>query len=109
MLAPCPGSPSAAVVLAISPPSATRSSAASDAAALLTNATDPLPLPPELQSIRARLEAVPVSLTNALETALVDDPPLLRRDGGFVREGFNSDLDAARTLRNDSRARHGGA
>jgi DNA mismatch repair protein MutS len=76
---------------------------ASDAAALLTNATDPLPLPPELQSIRTRLVAVPVSLTNALENALIDNPPLLRRDGGFVKEGFNSDLDAARTLRNDSR------
>ena len=46
---------------------------------------------------------VPETLVNALETALVDDPPLLRRDGGFVREGYNADLDAARALRNDSR------
>ena len=53
--------------------------------------------------MRERLNAVPETLVNALETALVDDPPLLRRDGGFVREGYNPDLDAARALRNDSR------
>ena len=64
---------------------------------------DPLALPAELQSVRERLNAVPETLVNALETALVDDPPLLRRDGGFVREGYNPDLDAARALRNDSR------
>ena len=53
--------------------------------------------------MRERLNGVPETLVNALETALVDDPPLLRRDGGFVREGYNPDLDAARALRNDSR------
>ena len=47
----------------------------------------PLALPAELQSVRERLNAVPETLVNVLETALVDDPPLLRRDGGFVREG----------------------
>ena len=57
----------------------------------------------ELQSVCERLSAVPATLVTALETALVDDPPLLRRDGGFVREGYNADLDAARALRNDSR------
>ncbi len=77
--------------------------AASDIANMLKNATEPLPLPPELQSISTRLSAVPASLASALQNALVDDPPLLRRDGGFIREGFNADLDAARALRNDSR------
>ena len=35
--------------------------------------------------------------------ALVDEPPLLRRDGGFVRAGFRADLDEAAALRDDSR------
>ena len=78
-------------------------SVARGAAALLGEMAGPLALPAELQSVRERLNAVPETLVNALETALVDDPPLLRRDGGFVREGYNPDLDAARALRNDSR------
>lgn len=77
--------------------------AASEAAAMLTEATGPLPLPPELQSIRSRLTAVPPSLASALDSALVEDPPLLKRDGGFVKDGYNADLDRARALRNDSR------
>jgi DNA mismatch repair protein MutS len=77
--------------------------AGSNAAKMLSEASEPLPFPPELQSICERLEALPASLANALENAITDDPPLLRRDGGFIREGFNADLDAARALRNDSR------
>ncbi len=76
---------------------------ASQAARMLSSDTISLPPPPELQSVCARLDAVPATLASNLKNALVDDPPLLRRDGGFIREGFNSDLDTARTLRNDSR------
>lgn len=77
--------------------------AAGDAARMLKSVSQPLPLPPELQSVCERLESVPQSLATALKSALVDDPPLLRREGGFIREGFNPDLDAARAMRNDSR------
>jgi DNA mismatch repair protein MutS len=70
---------------------------------LLNNGAGPLPLPPELASICLRLKAVPVSLGSSLSAALVEDPPLLRRDGGFIREGFSADLDAARSLRSNSR------
>ncbi|MFT3732810.1 MAG: DNA mismatch repair protein MutS [Hyphomicrobium sp.] len=77
--------------------------AASSIVGMLNDDASALPLPPELLSICTRLKAVPASLSQALDNALVDDPPLLRRDGGFIREGFNADLDAARTLRNDSR------
>lgn len=76
---------------------------AAQAASMLSPDTASLPPPPELQSIDARLKAVPATLAHNLKNALIDDPPLLRRDGGFIREGFNSDLDTARTLRNDSR------
>src|SRR3569623_398465 len=70
---------------------------------MLGLADKPLTLPPELKIICERLRAVPAALAAALDAALVEDPPLLRRDGNFIREGYNADLDAARTLRNDIR------
>jgi DNA mismatch repair protein MutS len=73
------------------------------AVTVLGDSSRPLGLPAELRSICERLAAVPASLAQSLDTALVDEPPLLRRDGGFVRAGFNSDLDAARAMRDDSR------
>ncbi len=42
-------------------------------------------------------------LGDMLSAALVDTPPVLRRDGGFVRAGYDADLDAARGLRDESR------
>jgi len=42
-------------------------------------------------------------LVDALAEALVDEPPLLARDGGFVRLGYRAELDEQRTLRDDSR------
>ena len=43
------------------------------------------------------------ALLAKLEHALVDELPALRRDGGFVAEGYNADLDVSRRLRNESR------
>jgi DNA mismatch repair protein MutS len=60
-------------------------------------------LPGTLASIGGRLVACDRSLQPMLARALVDDPPHLKRDGGFVREGFSADLDAARIMRDDSR------
>ncbi len=60
----------------------------------------------------ARIEAALDALTPAPELGalavdliegLVDEPPHLVRDGGFVRPGCRPELDAARTLRDDSR------
>ncbi len=42
-------------------------------------------------------------LTEILTAALVDEPPVLVRDGGFIREGYDAALDEARSLRDDSR------
>ncbi|MGB5838090.1 MAG: DNA mismatch repair protein MutS [Albidovulum sp.] len=39
-----------------------------------------------------------------LSAALVDEPPLLARDGGFIAPAHNSDLDEARKLRDEGRA-----
>ena len=43
-------------------------------------------------------------LAALLEAALVADPPLLARDGGFIAAGYDPDLDEARTLRDEGRS-----
>ncbi|NVO55933.1 DNA mismatch repair protein MutS [Rhodobacteraceae bacterium B1Z28] len=43
-------------------------------------------------------------LLNLLDEALVAEPPLLARDGGFIAPGFDSELDEARTLRDEGRS-----
>ncbi len=43
-------------------------------------------------------------LLDLLEQALVADPPLMARDGGFIAPGYNADLDEARTLRDEGRS-----
>jgi DNA mismatch repair protein MutS len=42
-------------------------------------------------------------LIELLDTALVAEPPLLARDGGFVASGYDADLDEARSLRDEGR------
>jgi DNA mismatch repair protein MutS len=42
-------------------------------------------------------------LTGLLDAALVGEPPLLVRDGGFVAAGFDEELDATRQLRDQGR------
>ncbi|MCE1235304.1 MAG: DNA mismatch repair protein MutS [Hyphomicrobiales bacterium] len=60
-------------------------------------------LPEELVQARdAALEA-PQELAETLAAALVDEPPHLKRDGGFVRAGWSLPLDEARELSADSR------
>lgn len=60
-------------------------------------------LPDGLAAIAGRLTSPAAALAEALVKALVDEPPHLRRDGGFVREGYRAELDEARALRDDSR------
>lgn len=43
-------------------------------------------------------------LLNLLDEALIQDPPLLTRDGGFVAPGFDADLDEARKLRDEGKS-----
>ncbi len=67
-------------------------------------------------SVAARLEGAPVLLAEAaralvghealidlLDLALVAEPPLLARDGGFIAPGFDAELDQARRLRDEGR------
>ncbi|HHA18644.1 MAG TPA: DNA mismatch repair protein MutS, partial [Methylophaga sp.] len=41
-------------------------------------------------------------LLNLLQTALVDEPPVLIRDGGVIAEGYNEELDKLRHIRDDA-------
>ena len=43
------------------------------------------------------------ALLELLERALVAEPPLLTRDGGFIAEGFDAELDECRRLRDEGR------
>jgi DNA mismatch repair protein MutS len=44
------------------------------------------------------------SLVELLNQALVAEPPLLARDGGFIAEGYDAELDEARLLRDEGRS-----
>ncbi len=67
-------------------------------------------------AVAARLQDAPALLAGAaaalvghevlvdlLDQALVAEPPLLARDGGFIAAGFDADLDEARRLRDEGR------
>ncbi|MFY0693150.1 MAG: DNA mismatch repair protein MutS [Paracoccaceae bacterium] len=71
-------------------------------ALFLRDQLESLEIPASMQHALAKLDGHD-ELLGLLETALVAEPPLLARDGGFVAEGFNEDLDAARALRDDGR------
>jgi DNA mismatch repair protein MutS len=60
-------------------------------------------LPRDLTQAVEALRRPDVAMAAKLARALADDLPALRRDGGFVRSGYNAVLDEARALRDESR------
>ncbi len=56
----------------------------------------------ELAAARAGLEMQP-TLLEWLNRSLVDNPPVQLKDGGFVRQGYDEELDKRRLLSEDSR------
>ena len=60
-------------------------------------------LPELLSSALADLMAAPAEFASHLESALAGELPLLRRDGNFVRSGYDAELDEMRALRDESR------
>ena len=60
-------------------------------------------LPEVLAEARAALTGHE-ALTDVLDTALVAEPPLLARDGGFVAAGHDEELDKTRKLRDEGRS-----
>ncbi|MDZ4391574.1 DNA mismatch repair protein MutS [Cypionkella sp.] len=70
----------------------------------------------QAESIAARLSDVPPLLAEAakalvghgtlidlLDEALIAEPPLMARDGGYIATGFDADLDETRRLRDEGR------
>src|SRR5690606_15763191 len=60
-------------------------------------------LPAELAAALEAIRALPTPLSTHLGAALSDELPLMKRDGGFVREGYDAELDEMRALRDQSR------
>src|SRR5262249_22764622 len=72
-------------------------------AGLLSEGARGTGLPEGLAGVARRLAPWGSELADLLSRALIDAPAHQRRDGGFVRAGFRSDLDEARVLRDDGR------
>jgi DNA mismatch repair protein MutS len=69
-------------------------------AALIGTAPD---VPSEIAGAVAALAAAPIDLVATISAALADSLPHLKRDGGFVRDGYHAELDESRKLRGESR------
>ena len=52
-----------------------------------------------MQSIAGELDTLD-DITELLGAAIVDEPPLTVREGGMIRNGFNSDVDYYRSIKN---------
>ncbi|WP_275787979.1 DNA mismatch repair protein MutS [Pararhizobium gei] len=57
----------------------------------------------ELGDALAAISALPAELVHTLSSLLGEDLPLLKRDGGFLRDGASPELDEMRALRDQSR------
>ncbi|WP_201833076.1 DNA mismatch repair protein MutS [Microvirga zambiensis] len=60
-------------------------------------------LPKELCEAAQILQGLRTDVADRLASALADELPLLKRDGGFIRAGFDPNLDELRELQQDSR------
>ncbi|MCK0171030.1 DNA mismatch repair protein MutS [Aliiroseovarius sp. S1123] len=72
--------------------------AANDLADSLSQSDLPAKLAEASQNLRGHDD-----LVDLLDQALVAEPPLLARDGGFIAPGYDEDLDEARQLRDEGR------
>ncbi|MDP2738533.1 MAG: DNA mismatch repair protein MutS, partial [Pseudorhodobacter sp.] len=63
-----------------------------------------LPDAPDMIACAAKALVGHGTLTDLLDKSVVAEPPLLARDGGFIAEGFDSELDETRRLRDEGRS-----
>jgi DNA mismatch repair protein MutS len=78
--------------------------AANDLAKILDMALGALKdVPAEIAEALKLCRKPDATLTTELSRALGDELPLIKRDGGFVREGYDATLDETRRLRDESR------
>ena len=74
------------------------------AASALAGRLSALDAPPhDIIAIASALKRPSVNLLNELTAALADELPAWKRDGGFIREGYDAALDETRALRDRSR------
>src|SRR5437868_15141676 len=59
--------------------------------------------PPEIIAVMEALRRPSRELAREFERALAEQLPLIKRDGGFIREGYEPALDESRNLRDASR------
>jgi DNA mismatch repair protein MutS len=59
--------------------------------------------PPEITAVMEALRRPARDLAREFERALAEQLPLIKRDGGFIREGYEPALDESRNLRDASR------
>jgi DNA mismatch repair protein MutS len=71
---------------------------------LATSLTALYEAPADLARIRETLRTAPTALAGELTRAIDDEPPLLSRDGGFVKRGYDDALDGERALASETRA-----
>ncbi|WP_166301257.1 DNA mismatch repair protein MutS [Bradyrhizobium sp. 2S1] len=74
--------------------------AADQALELLAQLANP---PAEVSAVMAALQRPSRDLAQEFSRALSEQLPLIKRDGGFVREGYEAALDESRNLRDASR------
>lgn len=75
-----------------------------DAIGDLLSVNDPLnQLPENLSTAKGIIKNLPYHLVQRLGAGLSDNLPMLARDGNFIRQGYSTELDSARTLRDDTR------
>ena len=77
--------------------------ASHDLARHLLQSGEALGLPRELMGIAERLAAAPAEIAESLSAALAETLPVNARDGGFIKEGADGDLDELRRLRDGGR------
>jgi DNA mismatch repair protein MutS len=63
-----------------------------------------MPLPPVVGTVIGTLVQAPLELSYTVQRALAQTLPLLARDGGFVAQGYDPELDQSRKLRDDTRS-----
>ncbi len=56
---------------------------------------------PKLQTLQQALNPQP-ELADELSRAIIDNPPMLIRDGGVIKEGFDDELDELRALKSQA-------
>ena len=61
------------------------------------------PVPSHLAQILDELNRAPQEMAAEMQRALADELPLLARDGGFIADGYSTELDENRRLRDDTR------